>query len=95
MSIRKLWLIVLTLVAALSIAINALILTSLTDRYFRTYLSETYDEHIDQMITYVVGSLKEETISLRQMAIELESHLDDPIVKIKLYGPQEIGRAHV
>ena len=88
MSIRKLWLIVLTLVATLSIAINALILTSLTDRYFKTYLSETYDEHIDQMITYVVSSLKEETISLRQMAIELESHLDDPIVKIKLYGPQ-------
>jgi two-component system, OmpR family, sensor histidine kinase BaeS len=90
MSIRKLWLIVLILVATLSIAINALILTSLTDRYFKTYLSETYDEHIDQMITYVVGSLKEETISLRQMAIELESHLDEPIVKIKLYGPQGI-----
>jgi two-component system, OmpR family, sensor histidine kinase BaeS len=90
MSIRKLWLIVLILVATLSIAINALILTSLTDRYFKTYLSETYDEHIDQMITYVVGSLKEETISLRQMAIELESHLDDPIVKIKLYGPQGV-----
>jgi hypothetical protein len=32
MSIRKLWLIVLILVATLSIAINALILTSLTDR---------------------------------------------------------------
>lgn len=90
MSIRKLWLIVLILVATLSIAINALILTSLTDRYFKTYLSETYDEHIDQMITYVVGSLKEETISLRQMAIELESHLDEPIVKIKLYGPQGV-----
>lgn len=90
MSIRKLWLIVLILVATLSIAINALTLTSLTDRYFKTYLSETYDEHIDQMITYVVDSLKEETISLRQMAIELESHLDDPIVKIKLYGPQGV-----
>jgi two-component system, OmpR family, sensor histidine kinase BaeS len=88
MSIRKLWLIVLTLVATLSIAINALILTSLTDRYFKTYLSETYDEHIDQMITYVVSSLNEENFSLRQMAIELESHLDTPIVKIKLYGPQ-------
>ena len=90
MSIRKLWLIVLILVATLSIAINALILTSLTDRYFKTYLNETYDEHIDQMVTYVVGSLKEETISLRQMAIELESHLDEPIVKIKLYGPQGV-----
>jgi two-component system, OmpR family, sensor histidine kinase BaeS len=88
MSIRKLWLIVLILVATLSIAINALILTSLTDRYFKTYLSETYDEHIDQMITYIVSSLNEENFSLRQMAIELESHLDDPIVKIKLYGPQ-------
>jgi two-component system, OmpR family, sensor histidine kinase BaeS len=88
MSIRKLWLIVLILVATLSIAINALILTSLTDRYFKSYLSETYDEHIDQMITYIVSSLNEENISLRQMAIELESHLDDPIVKIKLYGPQ-------
>jgi two-component system, OmpR family, sensor histidine kinase BaeS len=90
MSIRKLWLIVLILVATLSIAINALILTSLTDRYFKTYLSETYDEHIDQMITYIVSSLNEENFSLRQMAIELESHLDEPIVKIKLYGPQGV-----
>ena len=87
MSIRKLWLIVLTLVATLSIAINAIILTSLTDRYFKTYLSETYEEHIDQMLTYIVSSLKQENISLRQMAIELESHLDAPIVRIKLYGP--------
>lgn len=87
MSIRKLWLIVLTLVATLSIAINAIILTSLTDRYFKTYLSETYEEHIDQMLTYIVSSLKQENISLRQMAIELESHLDTPIVRIKLYGP--------
>ncbi|PKM87298.1 MAG: sensor histidine kinase [Firmicutes bacterium HGW-Firmicutes-10] len=88
MSIRKLWLIVLTLVATLSIAINALILTTLTDRYFKTYLTESYDEHINQMVTYITYSLKEENVSLRQMAIELESHLDDPIVKIKLYGPQ-------
>jgi two-component system, OmpR family, sensor histidine kinase BaeS len=88
MSIRKLWLIVITLVATLSIAINALILTSLTDSYFKTYLTESYDEHINQMITYITYSLKEDSVSLRQMAIELESHLDDPIVRIKLYGPQ-------
>ena len=87
MSIRKLWLIVLTLVTTISIAINALILTSLTDRHFQTYLRESYNEHIDQMITYIVGSLQEENIFLRQMAIELESHLDDPIVEIKLYEP--------
>jgi two-component system, OmpR family, sensor histidine kinase BaeS len=42
------------------------------------------------MITYIVSSLNEENFSLRQMAIELESHLDEPIVKIKLYGPQGV-----
>lgn len=31
--------------------------------------------------------LSSEDISYKQMAIELESHINDPIIEIKLYDP--------
>lgn len=86
MSIRKIWLFVLVIVAILSIAINALVLTSLTDRYFKSYLTENYDQHIQQIKEYTQNAIKSDSISYNQMALELETHLDDPIIRIKLYN---------
>ncbi len=40
MTIRKMWLFVLILISILSVSINALILTTLTDKYFAEYLQE-------------------------------------------------------
>ncbi len=85
MTIRKIWLWVLTLVAVVSIGINALILTGLTDRHFKEYLTKDYDAHIKQIQSYAQSALTESGVSYRQMAIELETHLDDPIIRIKLY----------
>jgi len=86
MTVRKLWLIVLISVSVLSIGINAVVLSSLTDRYFKGFLAENYDAHMQQVMGYVKAALLDENVSYRQMTIELETHLGDPITKIKLYG---------
>lgn len=85
MTIRKLLLIVLIGVSILSIGINAFILSSLTDKYFTDYLNENYSSHVKQVVAYAKAALLEENVSYKQMAIELETHLDDPIIQIKLY----------
>ena len=76
---------VLILISVLSVAINALILTTLTDKYFTDYLKESYDTHIEHILDYTKAVLSDEEISYKQMKIELESHLNDPIIKIKIY----------
>ena len=85
MTIRKIWLIVLILISILSIGINSLILSFLTDKYFKEYLSETYNEHINQILEYTKTTLKNDEISYKQMEMELQVHLIDPIIEIKIY----------
>lgn len=86
MTVKRLWLIILIMTAVISIGLNALILTTLTDRYFKDYLSENYEKHVNQIIDYAKTALSEENISYKQMAIELETHLNDPIIGIKFYS---------
>lgn len=85
MSIRKIWLIILISVVVASIAISAMLMTLMTDNHFNTYLKDAYEDHIDQIIAYVKESMSSDTSTLAQMAIELETHLDDPISEIRLY----------
>lgn len=87
MSLRRLWLIILVLVSVVAIGVNAVILTFLTDRYFSDYLKESYTLHVDQIVEYTSSALTAEDVSYGQMAIELESHLNDPIIGIKIYEP--------
>lgn len=96
-SLKRLWLLILILVTVLVITVNTLILTFLTDRYFADYLKESYELHVSEIIDYATAALSSEEISLRQMAMELESHLNDPIVEIKLYDKEgnllaDVGR---
>lgn len=88
MTIRKLWLLILILVSVLSVGINSLILTTLTDKYFKDYLIESYDTHINQIIEYTQKALTSKSISYKQMEMELETHLTDPIIGLKLYNPK-------
>lgn len=83
MTVRKLWLLILVSVSVISILINTLVLTRLTDKYFSEYLLESYEMHVQQVIEYTKKILLEESVSFSQMAIELESHLIDPIIRIK------------
>ncbi|WP_422487239.1 sensor histidine kinase [Gudongella sp. DL1XJH-153] len=84
MTIRKLLLIVMVFVVVLSVGINALILTSLTDQYFVDYLDESYEDHTEQIIEYTKAALDRDDISFTQMSRELKSHLIEPIIRIRL-----------
>lgn len=88
MTIRRLWLIILILVAIVSVSINAVVLSVLTDRYFNVYHAENYERHFSEIVQYTQSTLPNKDLSLSQMAMELETHLDDPIIRIKLYGAQ-------
>jgi len=85
MTLRKLWMLVLISVTVMAIAVNAIILAFLTDRYFSDYLKESYDIHVGQIKAYTRDALTNPDISQEQMYVELESHLIDPIIGIKLY----------
>lgn len=87
MSLRKIWLLILIVVSVTAISANTIILTFLTDRYFSDYLNESYELHVGQLTDYTTKALSSEEISYSQMAIELESHINDPIIEIKLYDP--------
>jgi two-component system, OmpR family, sensor histidine kinase BaeS len=85
MTIRRLWLLVLILVAVISVTINAFILSSLTNRYFADYRADVYENHYNEILDYSKSALLTKELSVKQMAMELETHLDDPIIHIKLY----------
>ncbi len=87
MSLRKLWLIILVIVSVVSVAINTWIFAYLTDRYFSDYLNESYDLHVNQILDYTQAALKAD-IPYEYMLIELESHLNDPIIALKLYDAE-------
>lgn len=85
MTIRRLWLLVLILIAVISVSINAVILSFLTDRYFNDYRADVYESHFNEILDYSKSALLAKDLSIKQMAMELETHLDDPIIHIKLY----------
>lgn len=84
-SIRKQWLKVLFFTAILSVIINTLILSSLMNKYFVGYSKENYKKNIGEIVEYSKNALKENDLSRLQVNIQLESYLDDPISRIKLY----------
>ncbi|NCB42601.1 MAG: HAMP domain-containing histidine kinase [Clostridia bacterium] len=88
MTVRKQWLIVLTLTAVIAVGINSFLLSSLINRYFQTYTTESYHVHLGQIEELAKNALIEENFSLKQLSVQFESHLDDPILSIKLYDAQ-------
>lgn len=85
MTIRRQWILVLTLTAVLAVMVNSLILSSLINKYFLSYTTESYNNHVAQLETLAKTALMENGISGQQLSVQLESHLDDPIISIKLY----------
>ncbi len=85
MTIRRQWLIVLITTAILAVAVNSLVLSSLTNRYFDNYTTENYDSHLTQLVEFSKQALLEDSYTNDQISTQLESHLVDPIVKIELY----------
>lgn len=90
MTIKKQWLLILILIAAFSVSVNTFVLSSLTDQYFKEYIKENYNNHFDQIVSYVTTTIKEQNFSANQMAVDLETHLVDPITRIKVYDEHGI-----
>lgn len=86
MSIRKLLLITLIVIALVSVSINSLIFGSLTDRFFVNYLKESYDNHLEEIIDYSNNVLINKDRSKSQLLADLETHLIDPIFRIRLFN---------
>lgn len=86
MTIRKLLLIFFIGISILIISINTGVLTFLTNRYFTDYLDKNYQTHLNQIIKYTEKVIDNKNTSFKQMAVELETHLNDPIIGIKLYS---------
>ncbi|MBH1939841.1 HAMP domain-containing histidine kinase [Mobilitalea sibirica] len=85
MTVKRQWLIVLILIAIISVIINTLVLSTLTNRYFKDYIKDNYNQHFNQIIEYLSNSLKIDSYSPRQISVDLETHLVDPITRIKVY----------
>ncbi len=88
MTIRRQWLIVLTVTAILAVFINSVVLGSLVNQYFLNYNSKTYDYHVGQVQQLAASALQDNALTQQQLSVQLESHLDDPITSIKLYDAQ-------
>lgn len=84
MTIRKIMMVVLISIVIISIAINGFILTSLTDRYFQTYLLDIYDDRIEDALEYIETSMVGQA-NFHEMELGLRTYLIDPISQLKLY----------
>ena len=86
MTIRRQWLLVLTITAVIAVCVNSVILSSLINRYFSSFNAETYSNHVEQIRQLAQSALSENRLSEQQLTVQFESHLDDPIVSINLYN---------
>lgn len=86
MTIRRQWLLMLTLTAVLAILINSLVLGSLINRYFQVYTTGEYTKNLAQVQNFSTMALTQKNLTGRQIEVQLESYLNDPITRIALYG---------
>jgi len=85
-SIRKQWLKVLFFTAIISVIVNTLLLSLLMNRYFVDYSKNKYDNNLNEIVTYSKIAMKDNSFSQSQINVQLESYLDDPITRIRLYN---------
>ncbi|MCG8482151.1 MAG: HAMP domain-containing histidine kinase [Clostridia bacterium] len=95
MTIRKQWLLILLLVSIIAIIINAGLLSLLIDQYFTDYITENYEQHVEEIIEYASNTMSIENFSVKQMNVELQTRLDDPITEIKIYDASDNLIIHV
>ncbi|BCK01039.1 sensor histidine kinase [Anaerocolumna chitinilytica] len=85
MTVKRQWLFVLIIIAVISVVINTFVLSNLTNQYFKDYMKNNYDQHFNQVVEYLTETLKDKNYSSSQISIDLETHLVDPITRIKVY----------
>ena len=84
MTIKRQWMLALILSAILSVIINTLVLSSLINNYFVDAQTSNYEHHYRQIAEFTKKALSE-NYTKTQLAVQLETHLIDPIREIKLY----------
>lgn len=85
MTVKRQWMLVLILAVVLSVAVNSVVLSILINRYFIDYSTENYNKHLSQLEELSKKVLVGNAYSQKQIAMQLESHLNDPINEIRLY----------
>ncbi|WP_010631956.1 sensor histidine kinase [Sporolactobacillus vineae] len=95
MTIRRQWLIMLTLTAALAIVVNTLIFSSLINHYFQAYTTGEYNKSLSQIKRFSRMALSQNNMTSRQIEAQLASYLNDPITRITLYKADGSVVAHV
>jgi len=90
MSIRKMWLLALMLIAVFSVTFNALVLSTLTDKFFKEYMTENHKNHMTQIVFDSTKFLTEGSSSETTISVKFEMHLVDPITRIRLYNAKNI-----
>ena len=85
MTVRRQWMLVLILSVALSVIVNSFVLSTLINRYFVEYSKENYNRHIVRLIAFSQEALSSDDYTRKQLEMQLETHLSDPINRIRLY----------
>lgn len=75
----------LILTAVLSVAIHSIVLSTLINRYYISFSTESYNEHVTQLLDFSEKVLSEADYSEPQLAMHYETHLSDPLTRIRLY----------
>jgi signal transduction histidine kinase len=86
MTFKRQWMLVLVLSVALSVLVNSIVFGLLINRYFVDYSQENYDSHVSQVVTFATEALSGREYTRQQLEMQLESHLSDPISRIRLYN---------
>jgi len=90
LTIRRQWLLALAMIAVVAISINSAVLSLLTNQFFLSYNEQVYSTHLEQIDKIAENALSQGDLSPAQIAVQLESHLDDPIIGIRLYDAEGV-----
>lgn len=88
MTLRRQWLLLLTLTAVLAVGIHSLILGALINRYFQAYTAANYQKNLTQIEQFAQKALAEKSYTDEQLATQFSSYLSDSILRIRLYDTQ-------
>lgn len=85
MTIRRQWMFALVISVAMAVIVNSLVLSFRIQRYFVDYSTESYRSHVSQVVQFSTEALSTNEYTSQQLAMQLTSHLSDPITRIRLY----------
>lgn len=85
MTIKKQLGIIIISLIFIAIVINSLISVAYIDNYFKSYISQQYDEDIKDITNFSENVLLYKTSITMRTQIELQNFINDPIVSIEIY----------